>query len=173
MNPPAAETANPLVLAGDPDRGCACFSRFVLPFAYPLERHKGDQSSRNAWEFHEAEESDWFHSASVSHGWPEAERKNYFTGETRTVLYRRARWFVLRQVGSGNANLTGDRHIDFPCKGNDGKVRAVLRAPGLVLFEFPAHAEPLSNAAGRTHQRGSVAAVRGRRFTPERLVGTG
>lgn len=145
MNPPIAETFNPLLLVGDPDASCACFSRFVLPFAYQLQRDKDRRLSQSTWQFQEAKEPDWFHSAGVSNGWPETERKNYLTQETRTVLYQRARWFVLRRQVSGVEKPVRDFYLDLFPRSNE-KVRALLRAPGLVLFEFPTDPAQISEA---------------------------
>lgn len=89
-------------------------SRFVLPFAYALERAQGVTPAAPRYEKDDE---------------PSDERKLYFTGETRQVLFERALW--LRLKGDNSA-------FDFNWKVPNGMgVPLNLRRnpPRLVLFE--------------------------------------
>lgn len=104
------------IVCGDPTKGPASFTRFVLPFAYKLEKcdpvsggQPFYQPLNDVWE--STDEKDDF-------VW----RRRYLTDETEEVLFRRAKWFELEPKNWNNGNF---KH-PF----------AVLKPPRLVLFEF-------------------------------------
>lgn len=108
----------PILMAGDPSKGPASFTRFVVPFAYEPELLAGPDSA-----------GPHYREASTPDEW----RKRYFTQETRKVLYDRARWLTLTDADGGWRNFT------VRCGGRDLPVR--LSPPALVLFEWPRHAD--------------------------------
>ncbi|NOY54356.1 MAG: hypothetical protein GXP58_12205, partial [Deltaproteobacteria bacterium] len=96
----------------------ASFTRFVLPFAYSLQRlnvRKGTSDTDYQWkEIHE--DRYW--------------REKYFTPETGKVLFKRAKWFQLEQV---------DKEWDwtYPMYFREGRILPIsMSKPRLVLFEY-------------------------------------
>lgn len=123
----------------------ATFSRFVLPLPYRLTRLDPQPTAAPAHYFEEAWTTDWLHSAICeprTHPGPEdfgalfeasldRERRDYFTRETSDVMFRRARWLVLRGLGQPPFRLPVQRD------GRSVEVTVRLRPPALVLFECP------------------------------------
>lgn len=106
------------IVCGDPEKGPASFTRFVLPFAYKLEKLEGTSPEH------------YYQPITLSE--PDSEkmdiwRRRYFTDETEEVLFSRAKWF---------RSETPSKDVDLPCNDNV-KRKAVICPPMLVLFEFP------------------------------------
>lgn len=134
--------SNPNILAGRPELpnpAAGSFTRFVLPFAYHPE--EDDKTSDPTRFFVEARSEDWLHGLTgdlESEDDPsDLQRRDYLTRETALVLHRRARWFALREpvLETGRSperlgTLTLPRYLG-------GRVTAIVRPPGLVLFEWP------------------------------------
>ena len=103
---------------GDPAVGPATYTRFVLPFAYCPVTPEQDQNNDIYYE--EAQPDDLF--------W----RGKYLTYETADVLFRKARWFILRDPGYP---LPVDMHFRDCEVGQN--IALHIKPPRLVLFEWP------------------------------------
>lgn len=92
----------------------ASYTRFVLPFAYKLER---DTTRGAAFCFKQQPPDD------------QLSREAYLTEETANVLFKRARWMRLQGPVE---------HWDVTVSGRDGQALTVrIARPWLVLFECP------------------------------------
>lgn len=114
-----------MLLANDPQKEPASFTRFVLPIGYQLEAGEAKVSGPY---FREAVCTDWLHSGAV-HGkaaMPTQERREYLTPETARALYSRACWLV--QEGGAEETL----QVPLP----SGDKTVYLRPAGLVLMEW-------------------------------------
>ncbi len=140
-----------IVQNGDPLQRRASFSRFVLPFDWDRIEPCRDATGPV---YREAGPEDWLHAA--KRGLPDtptfldAGRRRYCTEETKDILYRRAKWFVLAG-GSSEPSVWKKFDVRRGTEDGVGLYHVVLRPPALVLFEFP-DAPPLRDKeSGRFH----------------------
>jgi hypothetical protein len=115
MTLPAASPTVP------PTGGAGSFTRFVLPFAYQPEAWAGSEKPPAAYR----------EDPGVDAGRMLA-RREYFTSDTGTVLFERAKWCAL--------SASPECH---EIKGRFGKTLLIaMMPPRLVLFEWPEPKEP-------------------------------
>jgi hypothetical protein len=95
----------------------ASYTRFILPFAYEIQG-KADAKARLKWE------------ADLADNLPEIHwRKQYFTSEVADVLFKKAKWYVLKEDGE-------DFHKSFVIKRPDKELIDIeMNPPQLVLFQ--------------------------------------
>ena len=123
------ETGNPFEERNLPDDNLkpASYTRFILPFAYIKVDWKCADSSLLYWQKWEPiDDAEW--------------RQQYFTQETSEVLFKGARWFRLHQRVAEKPN--GETHDSlfsrsFNLALKEGCTKTKMRAPVLVLFEYP------------------------------------
>ncbi len=118
------------IVCGDPEKGPASFTRFVLPFAYKLE--KGDQVA-DGQPFYKPLNDLW---NCQDEGRDFVWRRRYLTDETEEVLFRQAKWFELHEWPKSYEkcelvfNLAAHKKDE-----SKGKGVVCIRAPRIVLFE--------------------------------------
>ncbi len=101
----------------------ASYTRFVLPFAYWPQRHRGDIPT-----------------TVYEHTRPPRERarRQYLTSETSEVLFDRALWL---ELSASDEPATSQHEFTFSTDSKEPAARLTLRRakPQLVLFEWAAH----------------------------------
>ena len=121
---------------GDPLCVPASFARFIVPFAYRLDRKAGPLSAATT-RFVEAGADDWLHGANAGkldrRILFDLARRRYLTHETAEVLFSRARWFVLHDPSAESARVW--KSVKLARHDGSGEYRVVFRPPALVLFE--------------------------------------
>lgn len=145
---------------GDPCLKRSTSVRFILPFAWELVR-KEPTDSENTSYFKPSTQNDWLYPAKIQGNSGVAtpdDRVNYFTLETRQLLYERASWFIL---DSGKESEEGRKASNIPDEPAQTKASEVwlrlrmprdnhtkdsyyevaIRPPAIVLFEQEAYVE--------------------------------
>ena len=102
------------IVCGDPAKEPASFTRFVLPFAYKLEKC---EPVTDRLPFYQPVDDVW---KSCDEKQDFVWRRRYLTDETEEVLFRRAKWFELSGWNAKNFQHSF----------------AILKPPRLILFEF-------------------------------------
>ena len=108
---------------GDPAKGPASYTRFVLPFAYCPASRRENQSNERYYE--KAKPCDFPLDDLL---W----RKKYLTYETSHVLFEKAKWFTLK-----NTPCSSSVDISFRNCGANEDITINIKPPYLVLFEWP------------------------------------
>ncbi|GMV31731.1 MAG: hypothetical protein AMXMBFR59_38560 [Rhodanobacteraceae bacterium] len=125
------DTASVSTDPGDPAHAPASFSRFVLPFAYSLERcvHRPSAACPSATD--PAAQRRW----KLAPSSPLDDQHQYFTPETADVLYRRARVATLveSEPVSTACRIVPPERLAL----DGGRYEVMLEPPRLVLFEWP------------------------------------
>lgn len=85
------------IMTGELLRGCASFTRFVLPFTY-VKRVRSVPVDGPCFA---PATADWLRSAASSRNEFDLARRRYFTHETERVLFDQAGWFVFRDRFKG------------------------------------------------------------------------
>ncbi len=139
----AASLLPPLLICGDPDTHRACFSRFILPIQWKIDKQARSETAVTGWYFGEAGKKDWMHSAheadSKGDRLPmDVSRSRYYSRETNDLLYKRARWFVLRKNGAEREALWTKRVCSTLHHRENVSYEVSFRPPALVLFEAKA-----------------------------------
>jgi len=106
----------------------ASFTRFIFPFAYKLNQTDGQEDDGL---FYEEQKHEGLDQKIL------LQRKKYFTRETATCLYRRARWFQIPdKLWTKKATALGKEGVTVrnSLSGCEYKIR--MSPPSLVLFEW-------------------------------------
>ena len=123
----------PCVLAGDPGKECASFSRFILPFSY-MRRHSGMLTAQGP-HYERADAKDWLHRPGIvdTREHFDLARRQYLTGEMADVLFKRAEWFILR-----DRKTKGDvwHKMELKRSYDTKSFEVAFRPPAIVLFEW-------------------------------------
>ncbi|HEV2719551.1 MAG TPA: hypothetical protein VG323_06000 [Thermoanaerobaculia bacterium] len=98
-----------MLATGDPTKGPASFTRFVLPFVWSLEETTADSSAS-------------YDVYTIPHL---ADRRSFFTPETADVLFSRASWLALPENAAA----------ELPLQIGDREITAAIAPPRVVLFE--------------------------------------
>ncbi|MBI5328186.1 MAG: hypothetical protein HZB80_07835 [Deltaproteobacteria bacterium] len=98
----------------------ASYNRFVLPFAYNLEKITSKEKQNQYYVAENDPDKIW--------------RERYLTEETADVLFQRTKWFALQ---SDNKDLK----FDIPKTDGTGFLTVCMNPPRLVLFEWPKNIE--------------------------------
>lgn len=111
------------IIIGNPAVMPASYSRFVLPFAYNLEKINDEEKNQ----FHYVPEND------PDKIW----RERYLTEETADVLFYRAKWFTMK-----GKDEKWNQIFDMTICENDCQkktVKVCMSPPSIVLFECPSN----------------------------------
>ncbi len=105
------------ITCGDPAKDPATYTRFILPFAY-CPTFKEKSNDKVCYEKTEPEDLMW--------------RKKYLTYETADVLFKRAKWFTLK-----DSQYPLEVNMDFRDCAKTEHIAIHIKPPSLILFEWP------------------------------------
>lgn len=123
---------------GDPRKTPATFSRFVYPFGYGLrEGNSGPLCYQESGGHGDGVKNEFLNA-----------RKEYFTHETRQVLFENAKWLEIDGTAWGKTSWA--QNIFLYCQ--ERPVAARMLPPRLVLFEWPSK----TSTNGREEQEADI-----------------